>query len=107
MDDDTFAADTLREARRRAEMSQRSMALAAGLAPSVVAAYEAGARQPSARTLARLVRATGARLAVLDPVEQQRRQKQLVEMVVAAATALPQAPAGELEYPTFRSLTGR
>lgn len=107
MEDDSFAAETLRAARRRAEMSQRALAIAAGVPPSVVAAYECGARQPSAQTLARLVRATGARLAVLDPDEQQQRQKQLVEMVVAAATALPHRPAGELEYPTFRSLTGR
>lgn len=106
-DDDRFAAVTIRAARRHAEMSQRALALAAGVAPSVVCAYETGARQPSAKMLARLVRAAGARLAVVEPDEQMRRQKQLLELVVGAASAMPQRPAGELEYPTFRSLTGR
>lgn len=107
MDDDQFAATTIRAARRRAEMSQRSLALAAGVAPSVVCAYETGARQPSAKMLSRLVRATGARLAVVDPGQERQRQKRLLEQVVGAASQLPQRPAGELEYPTFRSLTGR
>lgn len=106
-EDERFAADTLRAARRRAEMSQRTLALAAGVAPSVLSAYETGARQPSAKMLARLVRAAGARLAIVEPEEQLLRQKQLLELVVGAASALPQRPAGELEYPTFRSLTRR
>jgi len=55
----------------------------------------------------RLVRATGARLAVVDPAEQRRQQARKLEMVVGAASALPQRPAGELAYPTFRSLTQR
>ncbi|MGI8535763.1 MAG: helix-turn-helix domain-containing protein [Mycobacteriales bacterium] len=107
MDEDTFAADTLRAARRRAELSQRALALAAGVPPAAVAAYESGNRQPSARMLARLVRASGAHLGIVEPSEQQQRQKHLVEAVVAAATALPHRPAADLEYPTFRSLTGR
>jgi transcriptional regulator with XRE-family HTH domain len=88
-------------------MSQRALADAAGVAPSVLSAYETGARQPSAKMLARLVRATGADLVVVEPTDQLLRQKQLLEMVVGAASALPRRPAGDLEYPTFRSLTGR
>lgn len=106
-DDSRFAADILRSARRRAEMSQRALALAAGVAPSVLCAYETGARQPSAKMLARLVRAAGARLAVVEPADELLRQKQLLELVVGAASALPQRPAGELEYPTFRALARR
>lgn len=105
--DDRFAADALRAARRRAEMSQRALALAAGVPASVVCAYETGARQPSAKMLARLVRATGAELAVVDAVDGLQRQRQLLELVIGAASALPRRPAGELEYPTFRALAGR
>lgn len=88
-------------------MSQRALAIAAGVAPSVVCAYETGARQPSAKMLARLVRATGAQLAVVEPADQLLRAKQLLELVVGAASALPQRPVGELEYPTFRELERR
>ena len=107
MDDELFAATTIRAARGRAEMSQRALALAAGVAPSVVCAYETGARQPSAKMLARLVRAAGAQLVVVDPSYERKRQKRLLELVVAAASQLPQRPAGELAYPTFRALTAR
>ena len=72
MDDEQFAATTIRAARRRAEMSQRALALAAGVAPSVVCAYETGARQPSAKMLSRLMRAAGAQLAVVDPDDVQQ-----------------------------------
>ena len=107
MDDEMFAATTIRAARGPAEMSQRPLALAVGVAPSVVCAYETGARQPSAKMLARLVRAAGAQLAVVEPGYEGQRQKQLLELVVAAASQLPQRPAGELMYPTFRALTSR
>ena len=107
VDDEQFAAATIRAARQRAEMSQRALALAAGVAPSVVCSYETGARQPSAKMLSRLVRAAGAQLAVVDPGYEQQRQKQLLELVVGAASRLPQRPVGELEYPTLRALTRR
>lgn len=106
VDDDLFAAATIRAARSRAEMSQRALAVAAGVPASVVCAYETGARQPSAKMLARLVRAAGARLVVEDPVSTRIRQKTLLEQVVGAASAMPHRPAGELEYPTFAQLTG-
>jgi predicted nucleotidyltransferase/DNA-binding XRE family transcriptional regulator len=49
----------LREARRRAGLSQVELGRRAGVTQSVVSAYESGAREPSLRTLARLVSATG------------------------------------------------
>lgn len=49
----------LRDARRRAHLSQVALARRAGVAQSVVSAYESGARQPSLPTLVRLVAATG------------------------------------------------
>lgn len=53
------AGAVLREARRRADLSQVELARRAGTTQSVVSAYESGTRQPSLPTLSRLVAATG------------------------------------------------
>ena len=103
MDDELFAGVTIRAARGRAEMSQRALALAAGVTPSVVCAYETGARQPSAKMLSRLMRAAGAQLAVVDPGYERERQARLQELVVATASQLPQRPHGEFESSTDAS----
>lgn len=52
----------VREARRRAGLSQEELGRRAGVTQSVVSAYESGARQPSLPTLERLVRAAGCEL---------------------------------------------
>lgn len=52
----------LREARRRADLSQSELAERAGVTQSVVSEYEADKRQPAVTTLARLVAATGHEL---------------------------------------------
>jgi predicted nucleotidyltransferase/DNA-binding XRE family transcriptional regulator len=49
----------LRQARKKAGLSQTELARRAGVTQSVVSAYEAGRRQPSFPTLARLIEATG------------------------------------------------
>lgn len=49
----------LREARKRAGLSQSDLAHRAGVTQSVISAYESGARQPSVPTLERLIAATG------------------------------------------------
>lgn len=54
----------LREARRRAAMSQVELGNRAGVTQSVISAYESGSRQPSLVTLERLVAATGLELDV-------------------------------------------
>ncbi len=54
----------LRDARRRAGLSQAELGRRAGVTQSVVSAYESGARQPSVPMLARLVAATGLELDV-------------------------------------------
>ncbi|MEX2289864.1 MAG: helix-turn-helix transcriptional regulator [Mycobacteriales bacterium] len=105
--DERFAPVTLRAARRRADMSQRALAQAAGVAPSVLSAYETGARQPSAKMLARLIRATGAELAVVEPGHERLRQKAQLELAVGTASALPRRPPGPLVMPPFRELTRR
>jgi uncharacterized protein len=52
----------LREARIRAGLSQTELAARAGVAQSVISVYESGQRQPSLRTLAGLIEATGYRI---------------------------------------------
>lgn len=54
--------ELLREARRRAGLSQSELAQRAGVTQSVVSEYEGGKRQPALPTLARLVAATGHEL---------------------------------------------
>lgn len=64
----------LRRARDRTGLSQSEVARRAGVAQSVISAYEAGHRQPSVVTLARLIGATGHRLVLgLEPVEHSPR----------------------------------
>ena len=54
--------ELLREARKRAGLSQSELARRARVTQSVVSEYEAGKRQPAVPTLARLVAATGHEL---------------------------------------------
>lgn len=65
------AAPLLREARRRAGMTQTQLAARAGTTQSVISAYESGRRQPSLPLLLELLAATGhsleASLVATDP----------------------------------------
>ncbi len=63
-EDDTVGK-ILKRARVSAQLSQTEVARRAGVAQSVISAYESGHREPSVTTLERLIRATGHRL-VLD-----------------------------------------
>jgi uncharacterized protein len=54
----------LRAARRRQGLSQAEVARRAGTSQPVISAYERGRRDPTYRTLRRLVEATGERLRV-------------------------------------------
>jgi HTH-type transcriptional regulator/antitoxin HipB len=56
----------LRRIRRRADLSQRELAAAAGISASAVAHAEAGTRDLPARILARAAELAGLRLALLD-----------------------------------------
>ncbi len=53
------AARLIRESRRRAGMTQATLAKAAGVTQPVISAYEAGKRQPTLPTLLCLVHAAG------------------------------------------------
>ena len=59
-----LAGSLLREARRRAGVTQAELARMAGVTQSVISAYESGRRQPALPTLAALVQASGLELAV-------------------------------------------
>lgn len=61
---DMDAALLIRDARRRAGISQARLAAAAGTSQPAVAAYESGQRSPSVRTLDKLIRAAGSTLDV-------------------------------------------
>lgn len=68
------AADLLREARRRAGMTQAEVGRRAGVPQSVVSAYESGHRQPSLPVVLDLIAATGHALdAQLVPATPARR----------------------------------
>ncbi|MEU3624152.1 nucleotidyltransferase [Amycolatopsis coloradensis] len=54
----------LREARCRARLSQTDLARRAGVAQSVISAYESDKREPGIRTLVKLIEATGHGLSV-------------------------------------------
>ena len=65
MDSETVTAGTLlRQARKRAGLSQVELATRAGVTQSVISAYESGHRQPSIPALAALVDAAGYELAM-------------------------------------------
>ena len=61
---DNDAKSILRAARLRASLSQAALADRVGVAQSVISAYERGHREPSLRTLERLVAGTGHELQV-------------------------------------------
>jgi transcriptional regulator with XRE-family HTH domain len=101
------AADLIKDARTRAGISQRELADRAGTSQATVSAYESGRKVPSVDTLARLLAAMGARLAV-EPAEgtavaptatQLRRAGEVLADVLALAEALPKRHEPELRYP--------
>jgi uncharacterized protein len=92
--------------RRQSGLSQAELARRAGLARSVVNAYERGHRQPGVDALARVAAAAGMQLQVaptpnaVDPV----RAGHILEQVLDLAEALPQRRRGALEYPPLNRI---
>lgn len=89
------AGALLRRARSRAGLTQRELARRAGVAQSVVAAYESGAREPSLGTLAALVEAAGISLSIdlgpavpaapaLGPIGRRLRRRRAAVLALAA-----------------------
>ena len=107
-------AATLREARKRAGLTQAALAARTGTSQATVSAYESGRKDPSVETFSRLLSATGSRL-VVEPVSRRqavvrpsaarhaRAGRALVD-VLALAEALPTRHERELRFPRlFRS----
>lgn len=103
----------LTRARKRAGLTQAELARRAGTSQPVISAYEHGRRDPSIETLRRLVRATGAELALgvgpraepdLPPAaDDVERAARLVD-VLLLADAIPHRPRREeLTFPHLRS----
>lgn len=98
------AAAMLRDARRRAGLTQRQVAARAGLRQPVVAAYESGRRQPTLPMLRKLLRATGHDLDLeLRPAHRLPDPERASERLLLAldlAEHLPRRPRrGDLRFP--------
>jgi transcriptional regulator with XRE-family HTH domain len=63
-----LAAGLLRRARADARLTQARLAELAGTTQSAIAAYEAGAREPTVPVLSRMLAAAGARLEMVEMV---------------------------------------
>jgi uncharacterized protein len=91
------AGALLRQARKRAVLSQVDLAARAGVTQSVISAYESGQRQPSLPVLARLVDAAGFEL-TLGLRRPPRRLRRLSGPVGSAATATTCSPTSNQTY---------
>jgi uncharacterized protein len=98
------AAEVIRRAREAAGLSKRELARRAGTSAAAIVAYETGEREPSFRTLRRLVRAAGydselvtrPALGRLDPVQAAKRLAEVLDL----ADHLPQRKAARhLAFP--------
>jgi transcriptional regulator with XRE-family HTH domain len=100
-------ARVLRDARRRAGLSQATLAARSGTSQATISAYENGRKSPSVETFSRLLAAAGSRLVlkpaarpVIEPTAaQQARVDRGLQDVLALAAALPSKPARELKFP--------
>jgi transcriptional regulator with XRE-family HTH domain len=98
------AAEVIRQAREAAGLSKRELARRAGTSPAAIVAYESGDREPTFRTLRRLVRAAGfdgefvtsPAIGRLDPV---RAAKRLVEVLDLAEHLPHRKPARRMAFP--------
>jgi transcriptional regulator with XRE-family HTH domain len=97
---------TLRDARRRAGLSQAALAARTGTSQATISAYESGRKQPSVDTLSRLLAAMDQRLTVAagnaarEPSREQLRSRgRVLADVLALAEALPARHRRALRYP--------
>jgi len=100
-------AVALRDARRRAGLTQAELGARAGTSQATISAYESGRKQASLATMARLLGASGSRLTVgpaerpvvhLGEDELARAGRGLVE-VIGLAEALPTRHERTLRFP--------
>lgn len=101
----------LRTARRRRSLSQATLADRAGTSQPVISAYENGHRDPTTRTLRRLLAAAGERLdlrlapvapEIPPPTDPQGHGERLVD-VLLLADAVGHRPRPPLSFPRIDS----
>jgi transcriptional regulator with XRE-family HTH domain len=96
----------LRSVRARAGMSQAELARRSGVPRTVINAYERGARQPAADTLAQLLAAAGSELVARPaPRVNLERNARILEQVLDLAERLPARRRGRLGFPPLQRLT--
>lgn len=102
------AAKIIRDARRRAGLTQRLLARRARTSHSTLAAYESGAKVPTLATLERIVGAAGFRLEVElvadAPFESHADRAEAIERVLALAEEFPTRHSAELAFPPMALL---
>ena len=105
------AGGEIRRARERAGLSQAALAARAGTSQATISAYEAGRKQPSVRTLSRMLAAMGAELSVAPapprrvPAQRLAQNGRRLVDVLALADALPSRHEPELRFPPLRPRT--
>lgn len=98
------AGEVVREARRRASLSQAELARRSGISRPTVNAYEKGRREPGFEALARLLRVTGHRLVLADapPYPDEQAAARDLEDLLGLADAIRVARRAEpLRFPSF------
>jgi transcriptional regulator with XRE-family HTH domain len=104
-------ATLLRTARRRHGLSQAALAARAGTSQPVISAYEHGHRDPTTRTLRRLVAASGERLelrlapagAEVPPATSREQQAARLVDVLLLADAIPRRRRTAPAFPRLDS----
>lgn len=94
----------LREARAQAGCTQAGLAEASGVPASVISAIESGQRDPSTRTLERLLASLGYELGIVPRRSSSARHdsSEFVE-ALRLADALPRESGGRLNFPRLRT----
>lgn len=99
------AARLIRLARRRREWSQAEFARRVGMPASQLCAYESSAKQPSAATLDRILRAAGMELGAMTPETERLRQAREFQDVLELVDAMPPRDLSRKPMmPPFREL---
>lgn len=94
------SASTLRAARQAAGLTQAELAGRAGVARSVLASYESGAREPSAATFLRILDAAGWVVSIDRPHDADVRRGVVLDDLLALAGELPHRwPGDDLTFP--------
>jgi transcriptional regulator with XRE-family HTH domain len=109
------AGALIRDARRRAGLTQTELATLSGTSQATLSAYERGGKSPSADTLARVLAAAGARLTTVQATRRVRtpsaaalqRAAHGLREVTELAAQLPTRHRRTLVFPRLPPTAGR